>query len=156
MLEIRPVSPRTKSVLAMIKQLDTYQASLYPPSSNHLDSVEELSQPHVRFLGAFDGKELLGCGAIKLLDNDCGEIKRMYVSPEARGKGVGHEILQALEAIAGTAGISVLRLETGVHQPEALHLYESSGYLRIEPFGEYEFDPLSVFLEKRITPTRPS
>ena len=72
----------------------------------------------------------------------------MFVRPQARGLGIGRRLLAALEAHAVAAGLTVLRLETGVSQPEALGLYEGTGYKRRGPFGSYTADPLSVFMEK--------
>jgi putative acetyltransferase len=65
-----------------------------------------------------------------------------------RGRGVGHALMDALETYATEQGVSILRLETGIYQPESLRLYESRGYVRIPPFGHYADDPLSVFMEK--------
>jgi GNAT superfamily N-acetyltransferase len=79
-----------------------------------------------------------------------GEIKRMYVEPEARGKGVGRTILRALQQCARESGYSALRLETGARQPEAIALYESEGYLPIEPYGCYRDSPLSRCFEKHL------
>ena len=79
------------------------------------------------------------------------EIKRMFVSPAARGRKVGRLLLERLEAIARQKGITALRLETGIRQPEALALYRSAGFQEIEPFGDYRPDPLSLFMEKTIT-----
>ena len=87
---------------------------------------------------------------MKRLPGRYGEIKRMYVDPNARGRGVGRTLIEALESSLLVNGIDVARLETGVRQPEALALYERCGYVRIPPFGEYREDPLSVFLEKRL------
>ena len=117
MIEIRPLDPRTRSAEILIRELDAYQSELYPPDSNYLDPIEELGRPHVRFFGAYDGDDLVGCGCVKLMSG-YGEIKRMYVRPKARGRGVGRHILLALESVAGEAGISVIRLETGVRQVE--------------------------------------
>ena len=81
--------------------------------------------------------ELLACGAIKRLDAHSAEIKRMYTRPEARGRGLGRVIL--LELIVGGRNLEYTRLvlETGDQQPEAVHLYESSGFTRIPNFGYY-------------------
>ena len=79
-----------------------------------------------------------------------GEIKRMYVNPEVRGRGIGGALLDALESSLISHGIVIARLETGVRQPDALALYEGRGYVRIPPFGKYGQDPLSVFYEKRL------
>ena len=74
----------------------------------------------------------------------------MFVVPEARGLKLGSSILAALEAVAKTEDVRVLRLETGVRQPEALALYRRHGYMERGPFGAYQQDPLSTFFEKWI------
>ena len=74
----------------------------------------------------------------------------MYVSPKARGRGVGRQILRDLESRARQLGYAVLRLETGLKQPEAIGLYESEGYVRVECYGKYSGNPLSVCFEKRL------
>jgi GNAT superfamily N-acetyltransferase len=79
-----------------------------------------------------------------------GEIKRMYVEPDARGKGVGRTILRSLEQRARESRYTALRLETGARQPEAIALYESEGYLPIEPYGFYRDSPLSRCFEKHL------
>ena len=150
-LAIRALDPDTKIAEDLIRDLDRYLLDLYPVESNHLDSIEELSQPYVHLLGAFENDRALGCGAVKLLPDGYAEIKRIFVSTEARGKGVGRALLCALEKIAVDSGYSLLRLETGVHQPEALRLFETNGFVRTNRFGKYPDDPLSVFMEKRLT-----
>ena len=150
-MTIRPVDPCSAAAQPLIDALDDYQAALYPPESNHLDPADELLKAHVQFLGAFEADELVGIGAVKLLDG-YGELKRMYVSRAARGRGIGGQILRALEAIVEGAGLNRVRLETGIYQPEAIALYRHSGYTEIEPFGDYRPDPLSLFMEKRVGP----
>jgi putative acetyltransferase len=76
----------------------------------------------------------------------------MFVSPAARGRRLGRRLLEQIEAIAAERGATKLRLETGDRQPEALALYASSGFVEIGPFGKYGPDPLSIFMEKPITP----
>ncbi len=149
-IETRPLDAGSEAAGALIRELDLYQSSLYPPESNHLDSVEELTRPHVRFLGAYDADTLLGCGAVKLMDGGYAEIKRMYVRVHARGRGVGRALLLALEALAAAAGRNVVRLETGVKQAAAIELYRRTGYVEIGPFGDYREDPLSIFMEKQL------
>ena len=75
----------------------------------------------------------------------------MYVRPQFRGLGLGKLMLQHLADYARQQGVAVLRLETGIYQPEAIGFYERYGFQRIPPFGAYKEDPLSVFYEKRIT-----
>jgi putative acetyltransferase len=74
----------------------------------------------------------------------------MYVAPHIRGRRLGKQILDKLEAQALREGCTWLRLETGIHQPEALGLYRASGFVDCGPFGDYRPDPLSVFMEKRL------
>ena len=72
----------------------------------------------------------------------------MWVDPTNRGTGLGRMLLEAVERSARAQGLSLLRLETGIHQPEALGLYRAAGYREIGPFGDYRPDPLSVFMAK--------
>lgn len=149
MIAVKPTHPRLEAVQRLIQELDLYQSSLYPAESNHFDSIETLELPSVYFVGAFDGDDLVGCGAVKQMPGGYGEIKRMYVAPEARGQGVGKLILRALEDFLVQAGISIARLETGIYQDAAIQLYTKLGYQPIPPFGDYQPDPLSIFMEKR-------
>ena len=135
-------------VCALLSQSDAYMASLYPAESNHLVDVGVLCAPNVRFLVARRGAGIMGCGALVLGPAGEAELKRMFVVPGARGLRIGRQILAALEAMARAEGVRVVRLETGVRQPEALGLYRSSGYVERGPFGSYQPDPLSAFFEK--------
>ena len=74
----------------------------------------------------------------------------MYVCPRFRGLGLAKLLLDHLAAYARTCGVSLLRLETGIHQTAAIKLYEQAGFQRIPPFGLYFEDPLSLFYEKRV------
>ena len=137
-------------IIALIDALDAYQGALYPPESNYHLSVEALKAPNVLFAVARDGERAaLGCGAIVLLDG-YGELKRMFVPPQHRGRGIAKAIMTHLEAHAAQRNCPLLRLETGIHQPEAHGLYARAGYVRRGPYGDYPNDPLSVFMEKRI------
>ena len=149
-VEIRPLAPRDPRARRLIEALDRLQTSLYPAESNHLDPIETLERDNVTFLAAFVGEEVVGCGAVKRMPSGYGEIKRMYVEPGLRGRGVGSALMDGLESSLVARGIGLARLETGIRQPEALALYERRGYTRIPPFGDYPDDPLSVFFEKRL------
>lgn len=149
-LEFAQGDPSSPQARVLIAELDDYLAELYPAESNHGLSVEALLDPAVRFFLATCGGETVGCGGYKLLAPDVAEIKRMYVRPAYRGSGYGRVILYQLEVAARAQGIKVLRLETGVWQPEALGLYERCGYYRIGPFADYWDDPLCLFYEKLI------
>ena len=140
-----------RDVIALIDALDAYQGALYPPESNYHLSVEALKASSVLFsVARDDGGVALGCGAVVLLDG-FGELKRMYVSPAQRGRGIAKAVIAFLEHEAARRGCTVLRLETGIHQAEALGLYERAGYLRRGSYGDYPEDPLSVFMEKKIS-----
>ena len=98
------------------------------------------------FVASFDG-QLAACGGVKLFA-DYGEVKRMYVRPAFRGKGLGKAILNQLAEYARANGINLLRLETGIYQAEAIGLYEGWGFARRGPFGDYKNDPNTVYFEK--------
>ena len=150
MITVEKLSPRDAAARRLIAALDDYQRTLYPAESNHLDSVAALDQNNVCFVGAFEDGLLRGCGAVKVMPGGYGEIKRVFVSPDARGRGLGNRIMQALEQALVDCGVFIARLETGIHQPEAVALYRRHGYEEIGPFGEYGPDPLSIFMEKKL------
>ena len=141
-------SPRQDDVARLIDELDAYQAALYPAESNHLLALDALSTPDVRFFVARRDGEALGCGALRIDAEGYGEVKRMFVLPRARGLSLGRRLLERIEDEARGERLSCLRLETGIHQPEALGLYRAVGFVERGPFGEYAPDPLSVFMEK--------
>ena len=142
--------PDTPDAIRLITELETHLASRYPAESRHGLSVERLLAEDVAFfLLRADGAPA-GCGGIKLVGSEYGEIKRMYVRPEFRGSGFAKLILTHLEDHARAHHIDLLRLETGIHQGEAIGLYEGLGFYRIPPFGPYTDDPLSRCYEKRL------
>ena len=143
-------SPRPDAVRRLVRDLDAYLAALYPAESNHLLDVDALAAPDVRFFVARRAGDPIGCGALRIDRAGYGEIKRMFVTPAARGCSLGRRLLDAVEAEARAAGLGWLRLETGIHQPEALGLYRAAGYVARGPFGPYGPDPLSVFMEKAL------
>jgi len=151
MLQIVIDNPRQPQILALLAASDAYMATLYPAESNHMLDVDALERPEVTFVVARVDGRALGCGAVVSSGEDWAEIKRMFVSPEARGRKLGRQLLQKLETIAIDNGATLLRLETGVKQPEALLLYRSAGFVETGPFGQYSPDPLSVFMEKPIS-----
>lgn len=99
---------------------------------------------------AFDADMAVGCGALKQFDRERLEVKRMYVSPENRGKGIARLLLGALEAWAKELGYGKCILETGKKQPEAIALYEKSGYVRVSNYGQYQGIENSVCFEKNL------
>jgi len=108
----------------------------------------ELNPPAGAFLvGYLDGVAVC-CGGVKRLDTESCELKRMYVTPEARGRGVARALLAALEDRARALGFTIARLDTGPKQPVAQRLYELSGYVAIENFNR---NPVATYFgEKRL------
>jgi putative acetyltransferase len=142
--------PRQADVTGLVRELDEMFAALYPAESNHLLDIETLAQEKVRFFVVRRNGAAMGCGAL-LMHETYGEVKRVYVRPEARGSKLGKLILKSLEEEALKHRLQLLRLETGIHQPEALGLFASAGFEPCGAFGDYpKDDPNSVFMEKRI------
>ncbi len=121
-----------------------------PPSAADIGAV---------VLARDDDGTPLGCGALRPLGAAEAELKRMYVVPAARGRGIGRAVLAALEALAQEHGWVTLRLETGPRQPDAVALYERAGYRRIPAFGGYVDAPDAVdslFFERVLAAAEPS
>ena len=119
---------------ALLRYGDVIDASAPPPTN----------EPLVARLGG----EAVGCVALQVMDRDVAEVRRMYVLPAARRRGIGRRLLAALEQVALKFGYRTLRLETGARQPEAIALYESHGFHRIPPYGRHVDDPLRICFEK--------
>ncbi len=144
---VRPDSDDAKTLLAELDaELHRYP---YPPESRHAFSVDQLIREGVAFFVTTVDDEPAGCGGVKIFP-DYAEVKRMYVRPAFRGKGLGKGILSHLAEYARGNGVHVLRLETGIYQTEAITLYESWGFQRRGPFGDYQVDPLTVYFEKAL------
>lgn len=153
-VSIRLETPDQPEVTALIDALDAYQKPLYPAQSHHGIDVASLAAPGVLFAVFRDAAgRARGCGAV-VPQAGYGELKRMYVEPALRGRGAGRALLAFLENAAAARGCRLLRLETGVHQPEALRLYQRAGYVFRGPFGDYRPDPHSHYLEKQLGPGR--
>jgi putative acetyltransferase len=142
--------PDAADAHALIEELEAHLASLYPRESRHGFSVEKLLRERVAFFVSRADGQAAGCGGVMIVEREYAEIKRMYVRPAFRGRGLGRLMLEHLVAHARAQGLSVIRLETGIHQREAIALYESSGFRRIGPFGAYTDDPVSRCYEKTI------
>jgi putative acetyltransferase len=137
---------------ALIALLDAELTERYPnPDDNHFDlAAEEVAQGSGVFLVARAAGLPVGCAALRRIDAASGEVKRMYVAPAERGRGLGGRLLDELERTARALGLRRMVLETGEQQPESIRLYERSGFVRIERFGEYVDCPASVCMGKRL------
>ena len=127
----------------LIESLNAELRSLYPePEATHFRlDPEEVSGGRGAFLIAYHGETPVGCAAVRLLDAETGELKRMYVSPAARGQRIGRRLVAALEAEALALGVRRLVLETGTRQDAALALYQATGFRAIALYGEYRHSP---------------
>lgn len=147
-LEIAPEALTGAVATALITDLNAELSALYPePGATHFHlDADEVAPGAGAFLVARLRGRPIGCGALRHLREATlvrevgprvGELKRMYVAPEARGLGIGRALLARLEAEARTLGLERLVLETGTRQTEALALYRRAGFTDIPPYGEY-------------------
>jgi putative acetyltransferase len=142
-------SPASRDLIAL---LDAEIASRYPEPGAlqfRLDP-DEVAPGRGAFVVAFAGDLAVACGGVRVIDGGAAEVKRMFVVPAQRGRGVAGRVLAVLEERARGLGATRLILETGTRQPEAIALYARSGFARIEPFGEYVGAPLSVCMGKSL------
>lgn len=133
----------------LVKQLDAYLAKLDGKEHafyNKLNTIDSLK--HVVVI--HENNKAVGCGAMREILPETMEIKRMYTTPENRGKGIAKTVLKELETWAKEEGCKVCRLETGKRQPEAIALYQKCGYRRIPNYGKYVGINNSVCFEKML------
>jgi GNAT superfamily N-acetyltransferase len=111
---------------------------------------QEFAPPRGRFVVGYLGVEPVAMGGLRALDGETVEIKRMFVDPAVRGRGFARVVLARLEELAAETGARRIVLETGLKQPEAMALYASAGYERIDGFGHYRDEPLSASYGKSL------
>jgi len=147
-VNVKPDDPRRDDVVALLlEHLDDMRATS-PPESIHALDVDALADPRIVFVTARDGDELLGCGALKELSADHGEVKSMRTTDAARGRGIAASVLAWLLAEARARGMGRVSLETGTQDyfAAAHRLYLRHGFVDCEPFGDYTLDPHSRYL----------
>lgn len=122
--------------------------AISPPESKHALDLEELKRSDITFWTMWHEKQLVGCGALKELSSQEGEIKSMRTSPDSRGKGLGSEMLHHIIKEAKSRCYSRVFLETGSMEyfSPAHKLYFKHGFIECEPFASYKKDPNSVFM----------
>lgn len=160
-VQVAPADPFGPAARRLLTEM---VAEIPPRYGETLDETEaaarvaQLLAAHTPFAGAGGaflvatvGGEAAGCIALAPLADNTGEVKRMFVTPSLRRRGVGAALLAALEEEARRLGYRRLRLETGDQQPEAVALYAQAGYARIDPYGPFADDPSSIYLEKTLT-----
>ena len=148
LLAVSAEPPDQPEIAALLAESDVFSVALYPPEQRHPVSVTWLAGSSVRFLVArLDGRAF-GCGALVIGEDSAGELKRLIVRGDARGRGIGTALLAALEDRARAEGLRVLRLETGPKSVAAQALYRRAGFAGCGPFGEYAASIHSVFMQK--------
>jgi GNAT superfamily N-acetyltransferase len=140
---------------ALITELNAELTGMYPePGATHfgLDPAE-VDEGHGAFLVITRDGVPVGCGAVRRIDPDTAELKRMYVSPTMRGTGLGRRLVAVLEAEAQKLGVRRLVLETGTRQLAAIALYQATGFQLIPLYGEYQHSAdTSVCMGKDLSP----
>lgn len=144
---VERADPRDPPVTALLEASHALMESLFPPEENHYLSIDALCVPDVHFFAAREGDAVLACGALKL-QNTYGELKSMFTTEAARGKGAASAILSHIEHEARTLGLTHLKLETGDLLHPAHKLYAKHGFSACGPFGTYQANKSSLFMEK--------
>jgi putative acetyltransferase len=153
-ITVERVVEATSEVCDLIGELNDVLGAAYEAHQRHGLSIEQLFEPNVCFFVARVDGLAIGCGGVAVFD-DYAEVKRMYTRPVARGRGVAKALLRRIEDEARGAGMSVLRLETGTNQKEAIRLYERTGFRPRGSFGPYAMMPArnietSIFLRESL------
>jgi len=139
--------PRDPQVSALLQASHALMETLFPPEENHYLSIDALRVPEIHFFVARDGDTVLACGALKQMGT-YGELKSMFTSEAARGKGAASAILDHIEMQARNMDLTGLKLETGNLLHAAQKLYAKHGFVLCGPFGDYDANESSVFMEK--------
>lgn len=144
LIETRPATDPELISLVLAQQRELREAD------GGLDGQATVVREGAQYLVAVLGGRAVACGAWQRLDAGTAELKRMYVRPAFRGRGIARQLVVSLEEEALAAGHPTLRLETGSYLPAAIALYRSVGYTPIPTYGEYVNNPYSVCFEKRL------
>lgn len=153
-ISIELVTAPTPEARFLVDELEGWLSQFYTREQRHGLPLEAIFQSHIRFFIARMGGDPAGCGGIALFDGFA-ELKRMYVREGLRGRGIADAIVARFEEVARAANLSLVKLETGIHQHASLRFYEKSGFKRCGPFPPYtamdkSAIETSVFMEKRL------
>jgi putative acetyltransferase len=152
-LGVGAADPFGPDAVLLISRLSAELAALYPEDATAGAGAfrpDDVTTAGSVLLIAHLESRPVGCGALRPMESGVAEIKRMYVEPDVRGRGVARRLLAELERRACELGYAAVRLETGLRQVAAMRLYESAGYRRIANYGIYVGNPLSACYEKRL------
>lgn len=151
-LQIREDGLTSKEIAHLLRDYLENMIEITPPESVHALDLEELRSPDVTFWSAWEGDELLGCGALKKLDSRSGEVKSVCTAEAHLGRSVASRILEQIIQEAERRGYDFLSLETGT-MPEfapARAFYLRHGFEHCGPFAKYSDDPNSAFMTKTL------
>ena len=151
MIELRRTNSSNFEFRELILELDNELWTRYntlQTTYNQFNIIASLETVIV----AYQSEQPVGCGCFREYSSDTVEIKRMYVKPELRGKGISKQVLHALEQWAAELGYKTALLETGKGQPEASGLFIKYGYKQIENYGQYHKMTSSLCFEKKLIP----
>ncbi len=149
MLIVEEADPRAPGPRALLEASHALMQATFPPEENYFLNIDELCQPDIVFFAARNGETILGTGALAIKDG-YGEVKSMFTSDAARGRGVASALLRAIEDTARERDLPTLKLETGDPLKSAVRLYERHGFTRCAIFGDYAPNQSSVYMEKAL------
>lgn len=149
MLSLIKTNSDSSDFRSLVVALDADLQARYGEQQSFFSQFNKLDHIH-HVIVAYENNQPVGCGAFKEYELGVAEIKRMYVKPELRGKGIAAEILSALEQWAKEEGFKTSILETAIKQPEAIRLYEKCGYTRIPNYGQYIGVEISLCMQKQL------
>ncbi|PRY77307.1 putative acetyltransferase [Yoonia maritima] len=149
MIIVERTDPHHPQATALLKQSHALMASLFPPEDNYYLEIDDLVSPNTHFFTSRIGTQILGTGALAIKDG-YGEIKSMFVDPDARGKGIADALMRQLEDQAREDKLPIIKLETGNLLHAAHKLYARHGFTLCGPFGDYAEANSSIFMEKAL------
>ncbi len=149
MIIIELGDPKHPQAAALLKASHALMQSLFPPEDNFFLSIDDLCVPSIRFFTAREGNTILGTCALAIKEG-YGEVKSMFVNPEARGRGIADALMRQIEDEARSQDLEWLKLETGNLLHAAHKVYARHGFELCGPFGDYPDAPSSIFMQKRL------
>ncbi|MDO9458437.1 GNAT family N-acetyltransferase [Nocardioides sp.] len=151
-MRIEPDDLSSATIVAFLEAHVAQLRATSPPGSSHALDLTGLRAPGVSFWSAHDDGELVGCAALKRLDDDHAELKSMRTAPHRVGEGVGGRLVTFVLGHAREAGFGRISLETGSQEffAPARRLYARHGFVECPPFGSYRPDPSSTFMTRAV------
>lgn len=149
MIIVERGDPKHSQATALLQASHALMQSLFPPEDNFFLSIDDLCSPSIRFFTAREGETILGTCALAIKES-YGEVKSMFVSPEARGRGIADALMRQVEDEARSEKLGWLKLETGNALHAAQKVYARHGFEICGPFGEYPDAATSLFMQKRL------